>query len=213
MIGLRGPYFEWNVSVGAMQNKTVYYKVNLTSPGEIMLSPTAVIFGNETIYGIPGSINVICNQNGICEKDLGENYMTCPQDCLTGALDGLCDLMKDGRCDPDCAQGTDVDCIGQGNNQTISPGNETTVDNETSSNNNSGDETSPGNEIPANITGGETPPKSLLETYWWVLIIVGVLVIILIAVYLKKKSGTSKEASEWKSAYESSPQQNTGPSI
>jgi len=31
-----------------------------------------------------------------------ENYNTCQKDCPRGGLDGLCDGVKDGKCDPDC---------------------------------------------------------------------------------------------------------------
>ncbi len=46
--------------------------------------------------------------NGICDD--GETYKTCPQDCPSGSLDGYCDRVKDGRCDPDCKNGEDPDC-------------------------------------------------------------------------------------------------------
>ena len=46
--------------------------------------------------------------DGIC--DMGESYKNCPQDCPSGGLDGYCDRVKDGRCDPDCKHGEDPDC-------------------------------------------------------------------------------------------------------
>jgi hypothetical protein len=189
MIGLRLAYYEWNITLNPGENKTVYYKVNLTSPGEVMLSPTAVIVGNETIYGESGLINVICNQNQICEKDLGENYLTCLQDCPTGAADGLCDLMKDGKCDPDCTPGSDIDCLIPENNETQPSDNKT----------NPGVETKPGNETPI-----ETPPKSALETYWWIIPIILILIIALIVIYLKKRS-KPKQTNEWQADYQNAP--------
>jgi hypothetical protein len=47
--------------------------------------------------------------NKACDKPQ-ENYLTCPQDCPSGAKDGYCDKVNDGRCDPDCAAGEDPDC-------------------------------------------------------------------------------------------------------
>lgn len=31
-----------------------------------------------------------------------ESFSSCPEDCLSGGLDGFCDKQKDGRCDLDC---------------------------------------------------------------------------------------------------------------
>ena len=49
-----------------------------------------------------------CNFNFLCEE--GENYENCFQDCTSGHKDSYCDELKDGRCDPDCAQNKDSDC-------------------------------------------------------------------------------------------------------
>jgi putative hemolysin len=43
-----------------------------------------------------------------------ENVISCPADCRTGGRDDLCDMKRDGRCDPDCPGGAgDPDCGGQ----------------------------------------------------------------------------------------------------
>jgi putative hemolysin len=40
-----------------------------------------------------------------------EDSLSCPQDCPSGGYDEYCDGIRDGRCDPDCLQGTgDPDC-------------------------------------------------------------------------------------------------------
>ena len=41
-----------------------------------------------------------------------ENYGNCPEECLSGGIDDLCDGIRDGECDPDCAVfgGNDPDC-------------------------------------------------------------------------------------------------------
>ena len=185
MIGLRPPYFEWNITVGPMQNETVYYRVNLTSPGEIMFSPTAVITRNETFYTEPSSIKVICNQNGVCEQNLSESYLTCPEDCPTGAADGICDLMRDGRCDPDCTKGADVDCSYCGNG--ICDSGET-------------QDNCPGDCPKEEAKGSKndsTAEPSEPEGLTYILILAAVLALIVIALvflYLKKRSSKAAEA-------------------
>jgi len=49
-----------------------------------------------------------CNADGTCDPE--ETYQTCPQDCASGQLDGICDLVEDGICDPDCNETRDEDC-------------------------------------------------------------------------------------------------------
>jgi putative hemolysin len=44
-----------------------------------------------------------------------ENPLSCPADCKTGGRDGFCDLVIDGKCDPDCIFGGDLDCRLGGN--------------------------------------------------------------------------------------------------
>jgi len=111
MIGLRLPYYEWNFTLPSNSKNTVSYIVKLVNPGDVTLSPTTVYANGETIYSDIWTIKVICDQNGKCEPELKENYFTCPSDCPSGSVDGICDLIKDERCDTDCAPGTDPDCI------------------------------------------------------------------------------------------------------
>ena len=53
----------------------------------------------------------VCNLNGICESEMDENYLRCPQDCPSGSEDNYCDGVKDGICDPDCSRERDQDCF------------------------------------------------------------------------------------------------------
>jgi len=46
--------------------------------------------------------------NGVCDEK--ESYQICPEDCKSGHKDFFCDAVNDGRCDPDCKNGEDVDC-------------------------------------------------------------------------------------------------------
>lgn len=57
--------------------------------------------------------------DGICS--LGENYFNCSQDCPSGSADGVCDLIKDGKCDPDCEPGRDPDCLVPTTTTTLPP--------------------------------------------------------------------------------------------
>ena len=50
----------------------------------------------------------LCNEDSIC--NLQESWISCPQDCSSGSEDGWCDRVRDGTCDPDCAEGVDSDC-------------------------------------------------------------------------------------------------------
>ena len=86
---------------------------NYTNCPEDCPQPTEVIQVNNLQNGsITNStiINALKSKcgNGICDE--GETYKTCPQDCPSGSLDGYCDRVKDGRCDPDCKNGEDPDC-------------------------------------------------------------------------------------------------------
>ncbi len=57
---------------------------------------------------------VMCNNNGVCQAERGENFLSCAADCPSGGSDEFCDEIFDARCDPDCqAQGRpekDTDC-------------------------------------------------------------------------------------------------------
>ena len=63
------------------------------------------------IYGCTNSKSELCNNNGVCEFDLTDNYdnysenehsSNCPKDCFCG--DGICDNHEslEGNCEKDC---------------------------------------------------------------------------------------------------------------
>jgi len=46
--------------------------------------------------------------DGSCQPH--ESNEDCPDDCPSGMEDDYCDKKEDGKCDPDCTQGEDLDC-------------------------------------------------------------------------------------------------------
>ena len=55
-----------------------------------------------------------------------EDHTSCPKDCKSGEIDGLCDAVKDGICDQDCIlqnnAGDDIDCTNAPTTTTLKPG-------------------------------------------------------------------------------------------
>jgi hypothetical protein len=61
--------------------------------------------------GRTGEPDCWCVTDGKCETNYGENALTCPQDCISGNSDGVCDKKEDNVCDPDCTnKNDDPDC-------------------------------------------------------------------------------------------------------
>ncbi len=56
-------------------------------------------------------LKVVAGKCGDGTCGMPENYSTCPRDCPSGGIDGYCDKVKDGKVDPDCAEGEDPDSI------------------------------------------------------------------------------------------------------
>jgi len=50
----------------------------------------------------------LCNPDKNCEGF--ETHFSCPEDCKSGSLDGVCNPVRDGMCDQDCFKSADVDC-------------------------------------------------------------------------------------------------------
>ncbi|MEM7827051.1 MAG: hypothetical protein QXQ40_02395 [Candidatus Aenigmatarchaeota archaeon] len=162
MIGLRNPYFQWNFTLLPNTEKTVYYKFKVVAPGDIILSPTEIYVNGDVIYTDVCVINILCNQNKKCELELGENYFNCPKDCPSGSADGICDLIKDKVCDPDCEAYTDFDChCGNGKCEV---------------------------KLSENITNCPEDCKEA-KFHWSYLIILIIIIIVTIAIFLSKKRG------------------------
>jgi len=105
------PFYMWNVTLSPLSTYTIDYKIKPLSFGNFSIPPTEVkTSSGELFYSNRLNVIVHCITNGICQPDKGENYFTCPEDCPSGSADDVCDLIKDGRCDPDCVPSADPDC-------------------------------------------------------------------------------------------------------
>lgn len=109
--GLRAEFFRWIDTMPADSEKTFTYKIKPLRVGELSFSPTTVLFDGGAFGSEPVSVQVACEPNGICDTNIGENFQTCPLDCISGIADNQCDYRLDGRCDPDCEVGYDPDCL------------------------------------------------------------------------------------------------------
>ncbi len=110
------PYYLWNITLEPASTSTITYKVKPKTFGSLAMPPTDITTSSGDHFYSEGLIVFVeAESNGICEPDKGENYYRTPKDCPSGSADGVCDLIKDKICDPDCTSGTDPDCIECGN--------------------------------------------------------------------------------------------------
>ncbi|MBC8487404.1 MAG: DUF333 domain-containing protein [Bacteroidetes bacterium] len=108
---------EWNFIEGKCGQKYSYckregYEIKTISDikkcSSIFSEECAVcVFENGTEIEVTKLMNldlgpVVKCGDGIC--GLEEEYFTCPQDCPSGAKDGICDEVEDGICDDDCVR-------------------------------------------------------------------------------------------------------------
>jgi len=105
------PYYLWEIKINSSSTYTIKYIIKPTIFGTFSLSPTQVeTSSGEIFFSNSLNIEVVPEKNGICEPEIGENYITNPDDCPSGSDDGMCDLIQDGICDPDCVGDADSDC-------------------------------------------------------------------------------------------------------
>lgn len=106
--GIRIPYYAWDLTLEPGATRTITYDVKPEAIGMIAFTSAKLTdtYGNQ-VESPMTSIRVSCIPNGAC--DAGENTIFCPEDCLSGGSDGICDGFPDGKIDPDCIQGYDPD--------------------------------------------------------------------------------------------------------
>jgi hypothetical protein len=111
MIAATPPYFFWRLALDPSSQQSVNYKIKPRKVGEYLFSPTSVVAveSNKRFYSDTHVTTVLPKENNVCEPENGENAITAPSECPTASKDELCDLKKDNKCDPDCANG-DPDC-------------------------------------------------------------------------------------------------------
>ena len=103
--------YEWEISLPAGENTSVSYWIEPKSSGNYVISPSEVSIAGTKYRLKSAAIAVQCSVDSTCAS--GENYLNCPQDCSSGAQDGVCDEVADSKCDMDCATGADSDCTVQ----------------------------------------------------------------------------------------------------
>jgi hypothetical protein len=122
------PYLEYEITLGPDEEKEIGFEI------KYRIIPTNSLIELEEIKVLDKSsrsiittseknkyIKIECNSDGICDKNIHENYKNCPQDCISGNEDSWCDGQKDGKCDPDCLAHLDKDCKeGEGNQKVYS---------------------------------------------------------------------------------------------
>lgn len=102
-------YYEWGIKLPPNESATLAYWLIPITAGTYVISPAEITIDGEVLHTRSRDILIECNADELCDVQSGENYLTCPEDCLTGSADGFCDGASDGRIDPDCDEGYDPD--------------------------------------------------------------------------------------------------------
>lgn len=108
--GITLSLLKWNILASPGRVASVSYKLKPTKPGQLTFQPVKIIdtATGAIITGESNELTVFCSPDRNCDK--AENYLNCPQDCSTGASDGICNPIQDLICDLDCTKGADSDC-------------------------------------------------------------------------------------------------------
>ena len=113
-VGGKEPYtYNWQSDATGLIGKDKKFSYSNLSKNANGLNTISLTVSDSAGFSVSDkitlTINQVCRHDGTCYT--GENYFTCPDDCPSGSTDGVCDKIKDGRCDPDCKQGEDPDCV------------------------------------------------------------------------------------------------------
>ena len=104
------PYYKKIVQLTPKSQTTVTYSIKPLYHGTLEVPETEASTGYGNYVSNALVVEVECNKNKVCETNLAENSITCPQDCPPDKPDGLCNPRADSICDPDCKNGEDPDC-------------------------------------------------------------------------------------------------------
>ena len=107
--GLTLWYYEWQIELPPGKSATLSYWLLPRVPGTYVISPAEMNIDGEIFHTKSRTIQFKCRADAKCDVNMGENVLTCPEDCFTGMADGFCDAANDGRVDPDCEEGFDPD--------------------------------------------------------------------------------------------------------
>jgi hypothetical protein len=108
-VGLTLWYYEWEIKLLPGESATLAYWLLPRVPGTYVISPAEINVDGEIFHTKSRVIQFKCRSDAKCDVNMGENVLTCPEDCFTGMGDGFCDAANDGRVDPDCEEGFDPD--------------------------------------------------------------------------------------------------------
>lgn len=101
--------YKWTIKLEPGQKTSLAYWLVVRNPGSYVISPAQVEQGDQKDKLSSWTIEVRCVADGTCQNASGENFLTCPDDCPSGAADSFCDGESDGVLDPDCDTGADPD--------------------------------------------------------------------------------------------------------
>ena len=106
--GISFPVLKWSVQLEPQKVTTLSYTIQANTPGQITFPPLKIRSPSSTeiILGESNEIIITCTPDNACSEN--ENYLNCPEDCSTGATDGICNPIRDNICDGDCID--DPDC-------------------------------------------------------------------------------------------------------
>jgi hypothetical protein len=102
-------YYEWHVLLAPGQTTHLAYWLVPRQPGLYVIPPAQVLMNGQVYNTASWTITVQCQADRACKAAEGENVLTCPDDCPSGAQDSICDGVLDGKVDPDCEAGADPD--------------------------------------------------------------------------------------------------------
>jgi len=75
------PYYFWDVELQAGGKHDINYTIAAKTVGVLSIGPTDVYAGGMKFRSNSVTVNVLCDENGVCDTSIGETHLTCPSDC------------------------------------------------------------------------------------------------------------------------------------